>query len=167
MVAPRTFPPTSQGQSIFYLLQKGTHTPEIAEQLGLFPGVVHMYAALFVKKEGLTAEEKLARKAHIIERLIQYGEKSLEFLCLAAHLETPQFTHLSKKYGLSLPVDLEPWKYQPEVDVYIEQGLPLEEIGTRTGRSRQAVHQYVQHSGQHSRYLARRKEVVTEVQTFK
>ncbi len=108
-----------------------------------------------VYKRRYNREERLAA----INQALSEGVKSLEELCRRTHLKPSGLWKFCNENSLALPSDLIPFKYKPELDILIEQGLSLNEIGARTQNTREGVRQYINFSGQYNLWRDARQEV--------
>lgn len=138
---------------------------EVAERVGLSPITVYQYSSAaqilpkeFYKRRPYGKHIPEANRIKIINQSLAKGVNSLEELCKRTHLMPQGLRKICDKNDLKLPHDLIPYRYNPEFDVLIDQGLSLPEIAQEVKKTHQAVQQYIEASRQYEYWQSKRRE---------
>ena len=98
--------------------------------------------------------------SEFIRQALEDGINSFKELCKIGGFKSSEGLQIyCKKYQIELPENLIPYKQRPELDVLIEQGLTLKEIGEKVHLSKERVRQYINLSGQYNEWRKKRGEV--------
>ncbi|MBS3151968.1 hypothetical protein J4230_01015 [Candidatus Woesearchaeota archaeon] len=97
------------------------------------------------------------KAAQIIKEALGRGTRSVEELCRLTGLRASTLSKVFTEEEIELPEDVIPYRFRPEIDTLIDEGLNLREIKNRIGISSQGILYYIIGSGQHNNWLKNRK----------
>ena len=125
---------------------------EVAERVGLATASTLYYiiiksipvpAKFTYKGKNFSQRPAPSTRQRIINKALSEGVNSLEELCKRTHLKPSGLRRFCTAKDITLPRNLIPFKYRPELDVLIEQGLTLGQMKQRLSNTRQAVDVYI------------------------
>ncbi len=130
---------------------------KIAEEVGLAKSTFQQYC----KYAGIQfIKIKHEAKSRAIEQALANKINSLEELCkISGFKNSGGLLRHCEKNNIRLPKNLIPYRQRPELDVLIDKGATLVEIGTCVGLEGERVRQYINESGQYNEYRQKREEV--------
>ena len=133
---------------------------EVFRRTGLYP-----YTLYRLEREGRIKlprgkrDHKINLESFLEE--IKKGERSIEKLCEIWDFKSPHsMWAYCTKHNLPWPENPIPYRTWLEVDVLIDKGLPITEIGKKFSRSRELIRQYINASGQYKYWKGKRDDIV-------
>jgi len=99
------------------------------------------------------------KKITLLKELLATNPKKLEDVLVPAGLTASSFYRYLRHPEIFLPEGIVPYRTDPKMDILIDQGLKLQKLGDRSGKTREACRQYIIGSGQHQQWRKNRDEV--------
>lgn len=126
----------------------------IAKEVGL----CEHYVCKLMSDVGINIiEYRNSVREKLLKDALGCGESSLERLCEIGKFRTSfGLRRYCEKRGIELPLGLIPYKQRPEIDVLIEKGESLVEIGEKVKLTGERIRQYINESGQHKIWKEKR-----------
>ncbi|MBI5392641.1 hypothetical protein HZA96_02120 [Candidatus Woesearchaeota archaeon] len=127
---------------------------EIAAAVGLTINIIRRLYHLPKIKE---------RRLRKFKKMLDEGVDSLEELVKGLGFNISNIMKYCKEYNLKLPSNIQPYPTKPEIDILIQQGLTLREIGKDVNLTGERVRQYINASGQYQTWLEIKKQKKTRL----